>query len=877
MKNQVLCTLLAAWPLVAFSQDGFNQSNQSNYTSSEGSEQETHSAGPDTEPPPDDQQGRGSYSAVTVELNISDSKHLPLLLNFNSGQRPMFDEGYYPSSPGNPFSALNNSNDSNITWSGFFQSGALEERAKNQTGTLKEAFQQAREWLTSFWNMPASLLAALAALSSSIVTPEPPMELPVYPTNSSKSKKNWSQKLDSSDDESLPEKSDEAKELKKLVEVFLDSHNPEELISWLEGQNYFFEEVITDDEAHEVKTLLSRAEKIPGELWNVLHDKIAPEVSIQDAKVRIKPQNRVQVDGVEHIPPPPREKQLSNQGSLSARSSNFLEPTSEKTLLDELSSLVPPSDLDVTVLDSQEAPVEKELKVVSSHPLSDSAYNDVITAISETTEGDIREMVAALPSLPKPPSSDTTALEEISSSEAETVELFPQEIDLGWHSVRSDGVSFKDDISRAFLKQLQSFGGSFRQEPGKTVISFRQGMKIKHEYTHERLDNLPDLHFLKARQLEWSLSDGALLIHLYSARFLKQGFYYLVQILANPESPFFNPFVLEKIAREFRAAQYPEREYEMLDAYPWPTLSGELETIFQLLIAPTEEREALRDSLKMDLMEQLKSGNFHLGLTVVLIRLNAFKSSKQDMETLRSALQQRAVHDQGAAWILMTLPPTQFSMFEINARLASQPFYYFYRLNMVIGLLTNGMAGLQPLHEVMVSLRTTLGSSKLGVEQLLIMDDLLYFKPKALMLVVNQSIQQIISLYGEGCRTQLEVIARFQQFGSMEHMLMQHTINQMVAAMSHHLDKMIIFTPSLVRLKSYHELEKLQSPAATSKLTTEDVKDPYTGYYDRLLAAWRHSKDPQYRTWLAALKKDPLTPTELKEEIAAALKAGAPP
>ncbi|MGI9273402.1 MAG: hypothetical protein ACR2PT_00905 [Endozoicomonas sp.] len=449
------------------------------------------------------------------------------------------------------------------------------------------------------------------------------------------------------------------------------------------------------------------------------------------------------------------------------------------------------------------------------------------------------------------------------------LQLTPDEmLPLGHASIASDPKSQRtkgefSDAEYTFTAQLQELHAQ-RVNLGDEVrikVSLDAIRENRLELSRHRM--IPDLSWLLARSMDWSDFDPGLFMALYYARFYEPAFPYLVELMTNPDSPFFQPFTLVKIAAEHQSANYPSyRKYLIADSPLWPgpeNLSEGSMKITQLLtIRNKQKRDALSMQYKQDI---LNSVDIDAGLVAVVDELTPFEEGEKVI--LVNLLSEASSPEAPAlAWILYRFISDKHSEYSWISSTLNKPGivketipYHHLDLMMKVDGYTDRLTHLE------AALKGFGGSQ--GIKQtiytktgrnLILFSDVFYQSDKSLLESFSKTQLQPVILEGLG------VLNRALAIQSVEKSLSVHTEKLLRAHM-----KQMAKDDYALHIGAYGD--KYTSELLDSLATPE-------AHCQRLLEAYKITNEPRFLSLLDQLLKTKKYSESAKEAITELKKLG---
>ena len=184
---------------------------------------------------------------------------------------------------------------------------------------------------------------------------------------------------------------------------------------------------------------------------------------------------------------------------------------------------------------------------------------------------------------------------------------------------------------------------------------------------------IPDISWLIARYHKWGREDYKLFISLYHARYFHQALPYLVDLMANPASRFFQSFTLVKIFDEHRSANYPTYRYYQLEGAPeWPDeadFSEEVRAIIRLLTSDAKEQATLLAQHKQAILTAAPE-TIDSGLFAVVHTLSPF-TSEESMQLVDGWLSGAAKARPDIRWMIYRLRGKDMSLDEVKEAISN--------------------------------------------------------------------------------------------------------------------------------------------------------------------------------------------------------------
>lgn len=327
-----------------------------------------------------------------------------------------------------------------------------------------------------------------------------------------------------------------------------------------------------------------------------------------------------------------------------------------------------------------------------------------------------------------PPQVLTTSVSSTRDLTISPIDPFPLG-DISVSHTKKHSLGETPELEDRFIEFLKKSKAKRTMTSGHLEISLssKEVRKVRKHENKMILLRIPDVAYLAIRLEPWQPQSPEFFLRLYEARNFHQTLPYLVLLMADPESDFFQPFSLMAITQEVAAAHYPGyRHFVLSDAPTWPTLSESSEPvrqIYQLLMAQGDEQKSLISSLKLSLSEQLYQGEFHPGLFAVLHSLEPF--GKETLTEFEHALSPGYKTMPGTQWVLNRTNKIPFT----EADLSSSSYRPLEKLDLYIQLLH---AAEQPegrmFHSAIVSLASWLqtATTEEVLDQIVLLNDHFY-------------------------------------------------------------------------------------------------------------------------------------------------------
>ena len=427
-------------------------------------------------------------------------------------------------------------------------------------------------------------------------------------------------------------------------------------------------------------------------------------------------------------------------------------------------------------------------------------------------------------------------------------DLIPEEQDhfglTGWASFAAvDGVY--DQFGDYLLKSLQQMEGRVVYSSGQISVILRKDDLLKAYETGELHFQLPEIAWLMARSQVWNHDDGSLLCWLHRARYSPQALPDLVMLLANPDSRFFNPFILVKLAAEMRQAKYPDRYYRLIDAPVWPDLDQSQLTIMTLLQCSGDKQSGDKQSgdeqkvkeESIAFIEGMKNGYFHVGLGMVLWKLKGLSNDQE--QWLISQLAMFYMDVPGVRWWLSVLYPDYFSRNEqiINALESGHVYHYWAMFIELAGAGSLPFIHMRRVFDIFNNSYEHQESEHRESEHEVRL-------PYQLML-----LDGFINTHPEWINAQLWSIRRAEQTDAV--LSDYKMLSNIMLAMYDSLKTNILFMPSRVRLHRFRTVARMRQ-ALETEFSYGDVEDlsVIRTYLLRLVNAQIETGDDVYMRWI---------------------------
>ena len=444
---------------------------------------------------------------------------------------------------------------------------------------------------------------------------------------------------------------------------------------------------------------------------------------------------------------------------------------------------------------------------------------------------------------------------------------------LGNASTISQECGWKLNLDQIFKKHLQTLKARYCRSGSGHLIQIQASDMRQASGNLEKLLYLPELLYIHARTMKWDINNSHLFETLFHARFYPPAFEYLVMFMADPESPFFQPFSLVKIAKDMRAAAYPgSRIYDIPGADIWPSLGDydlKLRLIYKIMSEPDKKKQSAQiKQAKEELLTVFNATHqYHAALLAVLIQLDAF--SPQEKLGLSASLKM----DQQVLprWLRMALEPLPSSK---RTLLDNLQYIETEQANTNIPPYFN-----MALHLQLFQLHTDYGPrlideiTKFGRKYYTAFDVLIKVKNQSLY---NDPILKpllTLILLGSNSYMDPQVALKGKSHAEKEEELKSQITQENIKTIALQVLTIRLFK-TLQTAANIHLLSRKRSGQLATVLPKEIlvIFNPVFSYYQRLLLQYKITRHSKYLTAFILYKKDEELTVEQKTHLSTQLQ-----